>query len=634
MAFVPGFEYDIFISYSHIDNIPFHYQDRGWVDSFHYNLKVLIEQRLAQQGIGIWFDKPQIEGNTFFDETIKKAINKSAIIVCINSKAYLHSHYCNVELNFFWEKINSDGDIPSIGDRSRIVNVLLYDIPFTEWPKPLNGNTGYPFYSKENNLKWGDPIDTDSKGFLVKLRSLRDSICDLLEDLKKEKELQFGIEQQKILEISAEKEEQKRIKQEEEKKIQSRKAEEELMRIKEAEKKALEAQKAQEQKRIKQEEEKKMQSRKAEEELMRIKEAEMKALEAQKAQEQKRVKEAEEKALKAQKAERELKWIKDAEELALQAKIVEQELKRVKEAEEKALQAQKTEQELRQIKVAEERQHAYSATEKLLELRKKKKKRKKILWTILGIVFLGICFWSYAYYTKTEGQRYYSLAARFKTTSVLWLENMKAASGYGNDSANKKLGDYYQSLSETDTMKKSKEDSAIFFYKLLANHNDAYGQWQIGYSYSIGRGGLKQSDSAAVVWLRKSAGQGNAWAENRLGVMYLSGRGVLNANDTTAAFWFSKSADHGNVVGEYHLATMYEKGAGGLGPKDTVLAAYWYQKAADQGDSDAADKLGDFYLSGSRGLPQSLSKAKKMYQKACNGQIESACKILLQFDKN
>ncbi len=46
MAYVPDFQHDIYISYSHIDNQKFVPDGRGWVDQFVASLHALLSQYL------------------------------------------------------------------------------------------------------------------------------------------------------------------------------------------------------------------------------------------------------------------------------------------------------------------------------------------------------------------------------------------------------------------------------------------------------------------------------------------------------------------------------------------------------------------------------------------------------------
>ncbi len=52
--------------------------------------------------VKIWWDNKRLDGSKLFDESIKEGIEKSAVIVCLTSPAYLNSDYCCKELELFY----------------------------------------------------------------------------------------------------------------------------------------------------------------------------------------------------------------------------------------------------------------------------------------------------------------------------------------------------------------------------------------------------------------------------------------------------------------------------------------------------------------------------------------------------
>ena len=83
MAFLPGFEYDIFISYAHVDNLVATTLDRPWVESFHRDLEHAVAKRIGESlgSVKFWRDDKKLDGAHLFDETIEEAIDKSAIFI-------------------------------------------------------------------------------------------------------------------------------------------------------------------------------------------------------------------------------------------------------------------------------------------------------------------------------------------------------------------------------------------------------------------------------------------------------------------------------------------------------------------------------------------------------------------------
>ena len=51
-AFVPGYEYDIFISYAHVDNLTVRPEEPGWVEQFHKHLEVQLTKHFGRVEYG------------------------------------------------------------------------------------------------------------------------------------------------------------------------------------------------------------------------------------------------------------------------------------------------------------------------------------------------------------------------------------------------------------------------------------------------------------------------------------------------------------------------------------------------------------------------------------------------------
>jgi len=188
MALIPGFEYDIFISYAHVDNFALPGQAEGWVEQFHKNLNLLLAKRVGRMDrIKLWWDNRKLDGNTAFDLAIEEGIKKSAIFICLNSPGYAESAYCKKELQCFHQKAQGEKHGLIIGNRSRIVHVLLNNIHFKKWPAELGGTSGFPFHDAREADDFGDPLDAFSVEYRTQMQDLRDAIWNLLEDFPREK---------------------------------------------------------------------------------------------------------------------------------------------------------------------------------------------------------------------------------------------------------------------------------------------------------------------------------------------------------------------------------------------------------------------------------------------------------------
>jgi hypothetical protein len=79
MAQIPGFNYDIFISYTHNDNHGLT-DAPGWVDRFHDALESWLKYRRGFSDLTIWRDKAR-DGNTEFNISIEDKIKHSALFL-------------------------------------------------------------------------------------------------------------------------------------------------------------------------------------------------------------------------------------------------------------------------------------------------------------------------------------------------------------------------------------------------------------------------------------------------------------------------------------------------------------------------------------------------------------------------
>jgi len=77
MAYTTGFDHDLFISFSHEDNLAPEGQE-GWVELFRESLEIWLQRR-GLKGLDVWWDKEQLRGNTDFDARCERALNTTAL---------------------------------------------------------------------------------------------------------------------------------------------------------------------------------------------------------------------------------------------------------------------------------------------------------------------------------------------------------------------------------------------------------------------------------------------------------------------------------------------------------------------------------------------------------------------------
>lgn len=178
MAFLPDFETDIFISYARVDNAAA--GEEGWVAQFVKHLEIELSKLAGRIGVvKLWWD-PTLDDNQLFDVKIQKQINGSAIFLALTSNGYLKSDYCRKELRWFREH-NPDLEV---GDRLRVINVMLNNIQPKDWPDEFQGAIGSKFHDAEREEEIGQPPMPGEKLFREKLRKLSESIYRTLEAFK------------------------------------------------------------------------------------------------------------------------------------------------------------------------------------------------------------------------------------------------------------------------------------------------------------------------------------------------------------------------------------------------------------------------------------------------------------------
>ncbi len=187
MAFVPGVEHDVFISYAHVDN------QEGWVDAFQRQLELTLSQRVGRMGVvEIWRDEA-LDGSQLFDQAIRTRIESSAVFLALCSPGYFGSDYCAQELGGFRQ---TAGDELRIAERSRVVKALLYNIPHADWPEELGGTTGFAFHDAEETDDFGDPLDPgEKKTFRPPMRDLRDAVYKILVAMAEERKAEGRVEE-------------------------------------------------------------------------------------------------------------------------------------------------------------------------------------------------------------------------------------------------------------------------------------------------------------------------------------------------------------------------------------------------------------------------------------------------------
>ncbi len=172
-VYVPQYQYDIFVSYAHVDNEIFAGADKGWVTTLVDTLKIFLAQKIGSaNAYSLWLDQI-LPGHLPSTYNSIQYLEKSAVFLLVLSPAYLKSEQCLLELNAFLAKVGSDSG-----------RIFIVEYQPAERLKSLSDLRGYTFWQ-------ADPINArprflrfDSKQYHWKTEDLAIDIVEKLDVLK------------------------------------------------------------------------------------------------------------------------------------------------------------------------------------------------------------------------------------------------------------------------------------------------------------------------------------------------------------------------------------------------------------------------------------------------------------------
>lgn len=173
MPYLDGFDQDLFISYAHIDNRPDRDGERGWVENFQRALDIRLLKRFGRE-VSVWRD-PELGRAQRYDPVIERAVKGSAVVLSLITESYLHSSYCQQELEWFTTTAARDRIGLTVNDHVRVFPILLYNIDFDQWPEACRATSGFCFHDAEGQA-FGKPLNPAHDVFT-------DRICELVDEL-------------------------------------------------------------------------------------------------------------------------------------------------------------------------------------------------------------------------------------------------------------------------------------------------------------------------------------------------------------------------------------------------------------------------------------------------------------------
>lgn len=180
MAYVPRYQYDVFVSYAHDDNLCVGAQTKGWVSKLREDLEVIARQYGLRE-FHLFMDYEGLGPNRSLTKQLVGALEESALLLVVLSPAYLASPWCTRERATFLDKLDpDDGRLFVV---TRRPPVLFPEDP--PCPPPLDDMIGARFY--KGNPPRVSPLDPfssekDNLDFMARIEALG---TDLVRELKK-----------------------------------------------------------------------------------------------------------------------------------------------------------------------------------------------------------------------------------------------------------------------------------------------------------------------------------------------------------------------------------------------------------------------------------------------------------------
>ncbi|MBZ5521601.1 MAG: toll/interleukin-1 receptor domain-containing protein [Acidobacteriia bacterium] len=172
MAYVPGCQYDLFISYASENN-----RD-GWVEQFEKALSQELGDLLGRQFSpkdSVFFDKRDLEVGQSFPETLVCASRNSAILVPVLSPGYLTSPWCNQERTEFFSRL-AHGAEPA----GCLTPILIRPIDEKGLDKLYRDAQRFSFLSEDGQT----PLSAGSPAWIARLRDFAKQVKHALQQLR------------------------------------------------------------------------------------------------------------------------------------------------------------------------------------------------------------------------------------------------------------------------------------------------------------------------------------------------------------------------------------------------------------------------------------------------------------------
>jgi len=180
MAFSSGYEHDVFVSYSTVDD------QQKWVTRLVRQLKIRLAAWLGRSdSFDVWWDRKDLDVAQKLETEIGGTLSETATLVVVLSQAYVASSWCKDELKFFLDAVGNR-EMP---DR-RIYVVDLGNLNLDDRPEELHDFVGFNFWETDEidtrrTLGFPTPDLEKDREFCLVVDDLARKISDRLKELRK-----------------------------------------------------------------------------------------------------------------------------------------------------------------------------------------------------------------------------------------------------------------------------------------------------------------------------------------------------------------------------------------------------------------------------------------------------------------
>lgn len=177
MAYVPGLEHDLFVSYAHADDV-------AWVRALEEGLRERVRQRLGHD-VSIWQDAKSLRFGQSWPDEIATALTRTAALVAILTPSYSASVWCKRERDQFLDQF-PEGRGLSVGSIHRLLKIVKTPWDNDEHLHFFEALQHIDFYRKADRVALEFWPGTDD--FRLKLAEAAESIAALLRGMRRQRE--------------------------------------------------------------------------------------------------------------------------------------------------------------------------------------------------------------------------------------------------------------------------------------------------------------------------------------------------------------------------------------------------------------------------------------------------------------